>query len=161
MDQELNECSTQITAAGSSSDDYNSFEYGPSDVAEPYDHPMSMRGNPLALYSSTMTIAISFHWMAVCQHHDVVALSYGTDSMRSNITCSLDSRLVCFTCLIVCSISCCIVTRIAFFRLYCWRVRLFRFFFWCEICGVTAGGGSNCGSEVDDLIADGVDVTVC
>ena len=106
---------------------------------------------------------IPSHEMTACQHHsDVVLQSHGTSLMRYNTTCLPGSRLVCFTSLTVCFISLtdnCIVTRVAFFRLYYWRVRLFRFFLAGEFdCyWVTAEGGSDCGGGVNDLIVGGVD----
>ena len=133
------------------------------------DHPMSIRGISFAPHRSS-TIIIPSHGMTVYQHHDsynnvcsdVALPSYDTDLMRCSITCSLDSRSVCSTSLTVCFISCYTVTRIAFFRLYCWRVFWLRFFLAGEFdyCWVTVEGGSNCGAcgvgeiDKDDLALD-------
>ena len=150
MDQELNEYSNLAAELGLRMISIRSNMNRPIFSS---DYPIPIRGIPLAPHHSIITIAIPFHWMAVCQHHsNVVLQSHGTCLMRCNITCL--SGFFCSV-WIVCSTSCCTVTRIVFFRLYCWRVRLFRFFFWCESCWVTIGGGSN------NLTASGVGVTIC
>ena len=175
---QLNNCGIRT------SDDFNSFKYGPFDVTEPYNHPMSIRGIPLALYQSTMTIAIPFHWMAICQHtdscndvcSDVALQSHGTCLMRCSTTCLPGffcsvRRTECSTSLTVCSISLtddCIVTRVALL-LYCWRVRSFRFFLTGEFdcCWVITEGGVDCGAcgvdgtacWVDEIDDDGLDLT--
>ena len=73
--------------------------------------------------------------------------------MRFETICSLDlflclTRIVCFTSLT----DGCIVTCKIFFRLYCWRVRSFRFF--CltiefNYCWVIIADKSNCGEACD------------
>ena len=139
MDQELNECCYCCWIK--TSNDSNSFKYEPSDLC--CDHPMPIRGISLTPHQSTRIMVISSHGMTACQHHsDVVLQSHGTSLMRFETMCSLG----CF----VCSTSLTdgyIVTCRAFFRLYCWRVRSFRFYLTDEFdcCWVTAEGVSNCG----------------
>ena len=106
---------------------------------------MSIRGIPSASHRSSIVV-ISFHGITANQHHsDVVLQSQGISLMRCNITCSPG-----FFCLdwIVCFISFtngCIVTCRVFFRLYCWRVRSFRFFLASDGCyWVTVADKSNC-----------------
>ena len=152
--QHLNGCGTKT------SDGSNSFKYGPSDLC--CDHSMPIRGISLTPHQSTRIMIISSHGMTTCQHYsDVVLQSHAISLMRSETMCFLG-----FVCP-VCSISLtddCIVTCRAFFRLYCWRVRSFRFFLASDdCCWVTIAGESDCGEAygVDDLTASGVDVTVC
>ena len=135
-----------------------SFKYGPSDLC--CDHPMPMRGIPLAPHQSIMVIPS--HEMTACQHHDscndvcsdVALPSHGTSLMRCSTACLPGSRSVCSTSLT----DDCIVTRVALL-LYCLRVRSFRFFLAGELdwCWVTVADGSNCAGGVDDLTASGVD----
>ena len=127
-----------------------SFKYGPSDLSS--DHPMPIRGIPLTPHQSTRTMVIPSHGMTAYQHHsDVVLQSQGTSLMRCNTTC-LPGLFPCLT-RTVCSISLtdgCTVTCRAFFRLYCWRVRSFRFFLASDgYCWVTVAGESNCGGACD------------
>ena len=133
-----NSCGTKT------SDDSKSFKYGPSDLLS--DHPMPMRGIPFAPHRSN-TMVIPSHRITTCQHHsDVVLQSHSISLMRFNLTCSLDffpclTRTVCFTSLT----NDCIVTCRAFFRLYCWRVRSFRFFLASDdYYWVTIADESNC-----------------
>ena len=137
------------------SDDSNSFKYGPSDLC--CDYPMPIRGIPLTPHQSTRIIVIPSHEMTTCQHHsDVVLQSHATSLMRSETICSLD--FVCPVCSTSLTNSCTVTCR-AFFRLYCWRVRSFRFFLASDdCCWVTVADKSDCGDGVDDLIASGVDV---
>ena len=143
--QHLNNCGTKT------SDGFNSFKYGPSDLC--CDHSMPRRDIPLALHRSS-TMIISSHGITAYQHHDccsdvcsdVALLSHDTDLMRCNITCSLGFFcwvwIVCFTSLT----DGCTVTCRAFFRLYCWRVRSFRFFLASDdYYWVTVADESNCG----------------
>ena len=155
-----------MTAAPScgtkTSDDSNSFKYGPSDLC--CGHPMPIRGIPLTPHRSSIMV-IPSHGMTAYQHHsDVVLQSHATSLMRCNTTC-LPGLFPCLT-RTVCSISLtdgCTVTCRAFFRLYCWRVRSFRFFLASDgCCWVTVEGGSDCGAYgVDALTASEVDVTIC
>ena len=130
-----------------------SFKYGLSDLSSDYSIPI--RDIPLTSHRSS-TMIISFHGMTAYQHHDVVLQSQAISLMRSlDFVC-----LVCFTSLT----DNCTVTCRVFFRLYCWRVRSFRFFLASDdYCWVTVAGESNCegACEVDDLIASGVNVTIC
>ena len=140
------------------SNDPKSFKYGPSDLSS--DHPIPIRGIPLTPHQSTRTMIIPSHRMTAYQHHNVVLQSQATSLMRSETMCSLDFVFVCFTSLT----NDCTVTCRAFFRLYCWRVRLFRFCLTDEFdyCWVIVEGEFDCGAYgVDNLIASGVDVTIC
>ena len=141
-----------------------SFKYESFDLLS--DYSISIRGISLASHRSS-TIIISSHGITAYQHHDVVLQSqpHGIDSMRCNITCSLclfpcSTRTVCSTSLT----NGCTVTCRVFFRLYCWRVRLFCFCLTGEFdCyWVTVEGGSNCGGGgVNDLIdGDGLALNI-
>ena len=120
--QHLNNCGTKT------SNDFNSFKYESSDLC--YDHSMPIRDISLTSHQSTKIMIISSHGITICQHHSDVVLQFHTTSlMRCNTTCLL-GLFLCLT-RIVCSTSLtddCIVTCRALLFLYCWRVRLFRFF---------------------------------
>ena len=144
-----------------------SFKYGPFDLSS--DHPMPIRGISLTSHrSSTIIMVISFHRITAYQHHNVVLQSHGTSLMRCKTIYSLG--FVCPVCFTSLTDGYTVTCRV-FFRLYCWRVRSFRFFLASDdYCWVTVEGGSNCGaygvddliaSGVDDLTASGVDVTIC
>ena len=115
--QHLNDCGTKT------SNDFNSFKYGSFDLSS--DYSISIRDISLTPHQSTRIMVISFYEMTTCQHHsDVVLQSHAISLMRSETMCSLGFVcLVCFTSLT----DDCIVTCRALL-LYCWRVRLFRFF---------------------------------
>ena len=134
--QHLNGCGTKT------SDDSNSFKYGSSDLC--CDHPMPIRGIPLTPHQSTRTMIIPSHGMTTCQHHsDVVLQSHATSLMRSETMCSLG--FVCPVCSTSLTDGCTVTCRV-FFRLYCWRVRSFRFFLASDgCCWVTVAGESDCG----------------
>ena len=145
------------------SNDLKSFKYGPSDLC--CDYSISIRGISLTSHQSIKIIIISFHGMTAYQHHsDVMLQSHAISLMRCNITCLPGlflclTRIVCFTSLT----DGCIVTCRALLFLYCWRLRSFRFFLASDdYCWVTIADKSDCGTyEVDNLIASGVDVTIC
>ena len=144
------------------SNDLKSFKYGSFDLSS--DHPISIRGISLTSYHNSIII-ISSHEMTAYQHHNNVVLqSQDISLMRCNITCLSDlflclTRIVCFT-----SLTDGYIVTCRALLLYCWRVRLFRFFLAGEFdcCWVIVEGGSDCGIYgVDDLIASGVDITIC
>ena len=159
MNQELNNCDHCYWTR--TSNNSNSFKYRPSDLC--CDHPMPIRGIPLTPHQSTMIIPS--HKITAYQHHsDVVLQSQDISLMRCNTTCLPDlfpclTRTVCSTSLTnECTVTC------RALLLYCWRVRLFRFFLADEFdCyWVIVEGESNCEVyEVNDLTASGVDVTIC
>ena len=110
-----------------SSNDPKSFKYGSFDLY--CDHPISIRGISFAPHRSSIMI-IPSHGMTAYQHHSDVVLQFqGISLMGCNTTC-LPGLFSCLT-RIVCSTSLtngCIVTCRDLLFLYCWRVRLFRFF---------------------------------
>ena len=127
------------------SNDPKSFKYESFDLSS--DYSISIRGISLTSHQSTRIMIIPSYGITAYQHYsDVVLQSRDTSLLRCKITCLLGlflclTRIVCF----ISSTNDCIVTCRALLFLYCWRVRLFRFFLASDdCCWVIIADESNC-----------------